>query len=89
MYGWNPVPWRTAERQVLKLQKRIYQASLRGDVGRVHGLQRLLVNSRSARFLAVRRVTRGQLRQENGGDRRSQIVDPARETSAGRSSINR
>src|SRR5262245_34750492 len=31
----------------------------------------------------------GQLRQENGGDRRSQIVNPARETSAGGASINR
>src|SRR5262249_18004335 len=40
----------------------IYQASCRGEAGRVHGLQRLLVNSRSAKLLAVRRVT-----QENRG----------------------
>src|SRR5215813_5192712 len=31
----------------------------------------------------------GSLWQENGGGGRSQIVDPARETSAGRASINR
>jgi len=67
MYGWNPVPWRTTERQVLKLQKRIYQASRRGEAGRVHGLQRLLVNSRSPRFLAVRRVTQDNCGKKTAG----------------------
>src|SRR5262245_21975924 len=67
MYGWNPAPWRTTERQVLKLQKRIYQASRRGDAGRVHGLQRLLVKSRSARFLAVRRVTQDNCGKKTAG----------------------
>jgi RNA-directed DNA polymerase len=41
MYGWNPETWRETERRVFKLQKRIYQASRRGDAGCVHGLQRL------------------------------------------------
>src|SRR5262245_41610062 len=67
MYGWNPVPWRTTERQVLKLQKRIYQASHRGEAGCVHGLQRLLVNSRSTRFLAVRRVTQDNCGKKTAG----------------------
>jgi RNA-directed DNA polymerase len=62
MYGWNTVRWREAKRHEFKLQKRIYQASLRGEAGRIHRLQRLLVNSRSAKLLAVRRVT-----QENRG----------------------
>jgi len=64
MYGWNTIQWRQVERKVFKLQKRIYQASSRGDAGRVHGLQKLLVSSRSAKLLAVRRVT-----QENRGKR--------------------
>lgn len=67
MYGWNPVTWRETERRVFKLQKRIYQASRRGDAGRVHGLQRLLVNSRSARFLAVRRVTQDNRGKKTAG----------------------
>src|SRR5499433_3146716 len=62
MYGWNTIRWRQVERRVFKLQKRIYQASCRGEAGRVHGLQRLLVSSRSAKLLAVKRVT-----QENRG----------------------
>jgi len=31
MYDWNTIPWPKAERAVFKLQKRIYQASQRGD----------------------------------------------------------
>lgn len=50
------------ERNVFKLQKRIYQASQRGDTQAVHKLQRLLLNSWSAKCLAVRRVT-----QDNRG----------------------
>ena len=47
---------------VFKLQKRIYKASQAGDVRRVHRLQRLLLKSRAAKLLAVRRVT-----QDNRG----------------------
>lgn len=61
-YEWKNLPWRKLEQQVFKLQKRIYQASCRGDVKTVHRLQRLLTNSWSARCLAVRRVT-----QDNQG----------------------
>jgi RNA-directed DNA polymerase len=61
-YEWKNLPWRKLEQQVFKLQKRIYQASCRGDVKTVHRLQRLMTNSWSARCLAVRRVT-----QDNQG----------------------
>ena len=64
MYEWNTLPWGKIERQVFKLQKRIYQAELRGDVKAVHRLQRLLTKSWSAKCLAVRRVT-----QDNQGKR--------------------
>jgi len=68
MYGWNTIRWRKVERRVFKLQTRIYQASRRGEAGRVHGLQRLLVISRSGKLLAVRRVT-----QENRGKKTAGI----------------
>ena len=62
MDGWNTLPWKKFQRQVFKLQKRIYRASHRGDHRTVRKLQRLLIRSRSARCLAVRKVT-----QENQG----------------------
>jgi RNA-directed DNA polymerase len=61
-YEWRTLPWRTLEVAVLKLQRRIYKASCAGDVRRVHRLQRLLMKSRAAKLLAVRRVT-----QDNQG----------------------
>ncbi|WP_442950061.1 group II intron reverse transcriptase/maturase [Nostoc sp.] len=55
--GWKNINWRQAERYVLKLQKRIYAASRRGDVKRCRKLQKTLMRSWSNRVLAVRRVT--------------------------------
>ena len=57
---WSMLPWRKLERHVYRLQKRIYRASERGNVQAVHRLQQLLMRSRSAHLLAVRRVTSGQ-----------------------------
>lgn len=68
MYEWSDLPWKRIQRQVYKLQTRIYRASQRGDVRAVHRLQRLLINSWSAKCLAVRRVT-----QENKGKKTAGI----------------
>src|SRR5215471_6866601 len=59
---WRTLPWRTLAVAVLKLQRRLYKAAQAGDVRRVHTLQRLLLKSRAAKLLAVRRVT-----QDNQG----------------------
>jgi RNA-directed DNA polymerase len=61
-YEWNTIPWRKLEVRVFKLQKRIYQATTRGETKKAHRLQKLLASSWSAKSLAVRRVT-----QENTG----------------------
>ena len=67
MYEWNTLPWRTIERTVCKLQKRIYQASQRGNTDLVHKLQRLLIHSWSAKCLAVRRVTQDNQGKKTAG----------------------
>ena len=61
---WKMLPWRNIQRNVFRLQQRIYQAERRGDHKQVHNLQRLLLHSWSARCLAVRQVT-----QDNRGKR--------------------
>ena len=61
-YEWNKISWRKVEISVFKLQKRIYQASLKNEVKKVHRLQKLLLSSTNAKLLAVRRVT-----QDNQG----------------------
>lgn len=59
---WKDVNWALAEWAVFKLQKRIYRASQRGDVKLVRRLQKMVVKSRYAKLIAVRKVT-----QENKG----------------------
>ncbi|MHC5823724.1 MAG: reverse transcriptase N-terminal domain-containing protein [Nostoc sp.] len=54
MVEWHSINWRKLERSVYKLQKRIYQASARGDVKAYRRLQKTLMKSWSARALAVR-----------------------------------
>ncbi|MDH3600893.1 MAG: reverse transcriptase domain-containing protein [Candidatus Tectomicrobia bacterium] len=60
--AWQGIPWAKVHRHVFRLQKRIYQATQRGDVRTAHKLQNLLTKSWYARLLAVRRVT-----QDNRG----------------------
>jgi RNA-directed DNA polymerase len=67
LYDWNTVPWKQAERAVFKLQKRIYQASTRGDTKTVHQLQRLLMTSWWACLIAVRRVTQDNQGKKTAG----------------------
>jgi len=59
---WGQIQWRQVERDVRRLQHRIFMAKVRGDKRRVESLQRLLASSWSAKLLAVRKVA-----QENGG----------------------
>jgi RNA-directed DNA polymerase len=61
---WKALRWKEYQRNVYRLQRRIYQATRQGDWRRVHKLQRLLLRSRSARCLAVRQVS-----QDNRGKR--------------------
>ena len=66
--AWNKLPWRKLEHHVYRIQKRIYRASQRGETRKVEKLQKLLLKSKSARLLAVRRVT-----QENQGKKTAGI----------------
>ena len=60
--AWNEVNWRQVQTTVFKLQRRIYQASLSGNVRQMRKLQKTLLKSYYAKLLAVRKVT-----QENQG----------------------
>ncbi|MDJ1174740.1 group II intron reverse transcriptase/maturase [Roseofilum capinflatum] len=64
---WRQIDWKSVERCVFRLQKRIYQAKRRGDVRTVCGLQKLLLKSWSAKLLAVRRVTQDNQGKKTAG----------------------
>src|SRR5664280_874194 len=64
---WAQTPWRKLEQHVYRIQKRIYKAQMTGNDKAVHSLQRLLMKSRAARTIAVRRVTQDNQGKKTAG----------------------
>jgi len=64
---WKNIPWKHIEKRIFKLQKRIYRAAKRGDVRAVRKLQKTLMQSWSARCLAVRQVTQDNTGKKTAG----------------------
>lgn len=54
---WRRVPWNKFDKQIRKIQERIYDASIQNDLTLVRRLQKLLVGLTSAKFIAVRRIS--------------------------------
>ena len=65
--SWNKLPWRTLEQHVYRIQKRIFKAKEHDNQRAVHKLQKLLMKSRAARLLAVRRVTQDNQGKKTAG----------------------
>ncbi len=74
---WSDINWKKVERRVFKLQKRIYQASSRGDSRIVRKLQKTLMRSWSAKCLAVRRVTQDNQGKKTAGVDGVKALSPA------------
>jgi RNA-directed DNA polymerase len=66
---WHDIDWWRVQRNVRAMQLRIAKACREGNWRRVNSLQRMLTRSRSARYLAVRRVTESQGKRTAGVDR--------------------
>lgn len=54
---WKRLPWKKLQKNLFRLQHRIYKAAKKNDVGSIKRLQTLLVGSKCAKYLAVRQVT--------------------------------
>jgi RNA-directed DNA polymerase len=65
--SWDALPWRKLEQHVYRIQKRIFQAEQRGNTRAVQKLQKLLMKSRAARLIAVRRVTQDNQGKKTAG----------------------
>ncbi len=75
--AWEQLPWKKIEAAVYRMQKRIFQASKRGDTKTVHKIQKLLMKSKAARLLAVRRVTQDNQGKKTAGVDGVKSVPPA------------
>jgi RNA-directed DNA polymerase len=78
---WKDLNWRKLERVSFKLQKRIFQASERGDVKAVRKLQKTLIRSWSAKCIAVRRVTQDNQGKNTAGVDGAKSLTPKQRTS--------
>ncbi|MBU0918394.1 group II intron reverse transcriptase/maturase [Stutzerimonas kunmingensis] len=66
---WHDIDWCRVQRNVRGMQIRIAKACREGRWRKVKTLQRMLTRSKSARYLAVRRVTENQGKRTAGVDR--------------------
>jgi RNA-directed DNA polymerase len=55
--SWKNLPWKKFRKELFRLQKRVYKAVSVGDKRKARSLQKLILKSKAARFLAIRQVT--------------------------------
>jgi RNA-directed DNA polymerase len=55
--SWKGLPWKKFRRNLFRLQKRVFKAVQVGDKRKARSLQKLILKSTSARFLAIRQVS--------------------------------
>ncbi|MCC5662351.1 reverse transcriptase N-terminal domain-containing protein [Nostoc sp. XA010] len=55
--SWKGLPWKKFRKNLFRLQKRIFKAVQVGDKRKARSLQKLILKSRAARYLAIRQVT--------------------------------
>ena len=55
--SWRSVPWKKFRANLFRLQKRVFKAIREGNKRKALSLQKLILKSRAARFLAIRQVT--------------------------------
>lgn len=61
---WKNLPWKRFQKDLFRLQRRVFKAIQVGDKRKAMSLQRLILKSTAARMLAIRQVT-----QLNAGKR--------------------
>jgi RNA-directed DNA polymerase len=65
---WQSINWKVVEQHVLKLQMRIAKAIREGKQGKAKALQWILTHSKSAKLIAVRRVSQNKGKRTAGID---------------------
>lgn len=55
--SWKGLPWKQFRKNLFRLQKRVFKAVRANDLRKAFNLQKLILKSTSARFLAIRQVT--------------------------------
>ena len=60
--SWVDLPWKKFQRHLLGLQVRVLRAKQEGNYRKMSSLQKLLINSKSVRYIAVQEATKQSLK---------------------------
>ena len=67
--SWKDLPWKKFQKDLFRLQRRVWKAVRAGDKQKARSLQKLILKSTAARFLAIRQVTQLNAGKKAGGHR--------------------
>jgi RNA-directed DNA polymerase len=65
--SWKELPWKKFRKNLFRLQCRLWKAVRTGDMRKARNLQKLILKSQSARFLAIRQVTQLNVGKKTAG----------------------
>ena len=73
---WKKLPWKQFQKNLFRLQCRIYKAAKMKDYETVKRLQTLLLGSKSSKYLAVRQVTQLNVGKKTAGVDKMSSLNP-------------
>lgn len=62
--SWVDLPWTKFQRHLRGLQVRVFRAKQEGNYKKVNSLQKLLINSKSARYIAIQEATKQSTKRQ-------------------------
>lgn len=65
--SWEQLNWKQFHKNLFRLQRRVYQAVQAGDKRKARSLQKLIMKSKAARFLAIQQVTQLNVGKKTAG----------------------
>ena len=73
--SWKKLPWKKFRRNLFNLQRRVFKAVQAGNKRKARFLQKLILKSKAARFLAIRQVTQLNAGKKTAGIDRVKSLD--------------
>jgi RNA-directed DNA polymerase len=74
--SWTEIRWSDIDTRVFRLQLRIYRAATEQEYSKMYKLQKLLISSKSAKYLSVRKVTQDNKGRKTPGVDKKLVTTP-------------
>lgn len=74
--SWKNLPWKRFRKDLFRLQRRVFKAVREGFKRKALSLQKLILKSKAARFLAIRQVTQLNAGKKTAGIDGKKLLTP-------------